>query len=46
MIGSHLADSLLACGYRVLGLDNLTVGKIENIAEALNNSNFIFQKIF
>ena len=45
MIGSHLADSLLACGYKVLGVDNLSVGKIENIAQALDNSNFIFQKI-
>lgn len=45
MIGSHLADSLLARGYKVLGVDNLSVGKIGNIAQNLGNRNFIFHKI-
>lgn len=29
-IGSHLADSLIAAGYKVTILDNLSTGKIEN----------------
>ena len=45
MIGSHLCDSLLAYGYKVIGIDNLSNGRIENIFQNLNNSNFIFQKI-
>jgi len=31
-IGSHLADALLGRGHRVLAIDNLSTGKIENIA--------------
>lgn len=31
-IGSHLADALLGRGHRVLVIDNLSTGKIENIA--------------
>ena len=42
MIGSHLADELLIKGYRVLGVDNLSAGKTENIAHNLSNPNFIF----
>ena len=45
MIGSHLADRLLLKGYKVLGVDNLSVGKMENIAQNLNNTNFTFRKI-
>lgn len=45
MIGSHLADSLLAKGYRVLGVDDLSVGKMEHITQNLNNTNFTFHKI-
>ncbi|HEX6207300.1 MAG TPA: NAD-dependent epimerase/dehydratase family protein [Actinomycetota bacterium] len=33
-IGSHLSDRLLAQGYRVIGIDDLSVGRIANLAEA------------
>lgn len=33
-IGSHVADRLLAEGYRVVGVDDLTKGRIANLAEA------------
>lgn len=32
-IGSHLADSLIAAGHRVLVLDNLSTGKKEHLAQ-------------
>ena len=31
-IGSHLSEKLLEQGFRVLGLDNLSNGKLTNIA--------------
>jgi len=33
-IGSHLCDRMLAQGYRVIGIDDLSVGRIANLAEA------------
>jgi UDP-glucose 4-epimerase len=33
-VGSHLCDRLLAEGYRVIGVDDLTTGRIANLAEA------------
>ena len=44
LIGSHLLDNLLHKGYRVVGLDNLKVGRISNIRHNLNNKNFKFIK--
>jgi UDP-glucose 4-epimerase len=45
MIGSHLLDSLLENGqYHILGLDNLSYGKIENIQHNLAHPNFKFYK--
>lgn len=41
-IGSHLADSLLEKGYKVVAIDDLSVGKIENISHNLKNDNFKF----
>jgi len=41
-IGSHLVDALLAAGHRVVGFDNLVNGKLENLQEANQNSNFTF----
>src|SRR5882757_9481585 len=41
-IGSHLVDRLLKEGFRVLGVDNMLLGKQTNLAEALQNSNFEF----
>ena len=39
-IGSHLVDRLLSLGQEVVGLDNLSTGKIENLREAQKSSNF------
>ena len=33
-IGSHLCDRLLAEGHRVIAVDDLTTGRIANLAEA------------
>lgn len=44
-LGSHLVDTLLARGYEVLGIDNLSMGKMENIAHNLDHPGFTFQKI-
>lgn len=41
-IGSHLAESLLAKGYRVTIIDNLSTGCIENIAHLTENPGFHF----
>jgi UDP-glucose 4-epimerase len=41
-LGSHLLDRLLAAGHRVVGIDNLSMGKPENIAGHLGNGVFRF----
>jgi UDP-glucose 4-epimerase len=41
-IGSNLTKSLLAKGYSVLGLDNLSQGYLLNLAEFQNNRKFRF----
>lgn len=41
-IGSHLADTLLREGHRVLALDDLSTGQIGNIAHLHNHPNFQF----
>lgn len=45
LIGSHLADALLAKGYHVVGIDNLSVGSIENVKHNLANPRFKFAKL-
>ncbi len=46
MIGSHLLDELLKRDeYYVVGIDNLSFGKIENIEHNLDNEKFKFYKI-
>ncbi|MFC1524876.1 NAD-dependent epimerase/dehydratase family protein [Planctomycetota bacterium] len=45
MIGSHLLDELLIKGYQVIGIDNFSVGKLENINQQLSNSNFKFSRV-
>jgi len=46
MIGSHLLDKLLETKkYRVIGIDNLSFGKLDNIGHNLNNRNFNFYQI-
>ncbi len=41
-IGSHLCDYLLNKGHKVICLDNLLTGSINNISKFLNNKNFEF----
>jgi UDP-glucuronate decarboxylase len=41
-LGSHLADSLLANGHEVLGVDNLFTGSKQNISHLHDNPNFEF----
>ncbi len=43
-IGSHLVDALLERGHTVLCVDNLSTGKIENIAHVKLNERFSFFK--
>jgi len=44
-IGSHVCDVLLSRGYKVLCIDNLSKGSLDNIKHNLNNSRFEFKKI-
>ena len=41
-IGSHLCDRLLKDGYKVLCMDNLYTGRIENIRHLLENNQLKF----
>lgn len=41
-IGSHLCDRLIKEGYSVLCLDNLYMGRMENIQHLLDNTNFSY----
>jgi UDP-glucose 4-epimerase len=41
-IGSHLADKLLAQGYQVMALDNLSTGRHSNIEHLLGRPDFEF----
>jgi UDP-glucose 4-epimerase len=41
-LGSHLLDTLLAAGHQVVGIDNLSMGKLENIADHLGHEAFRF----
>ena len=43
-IGSHLTDKLLSLGLHVIGLDNLSHGKLANLELAAKNPLFIFIK--
>ena len=43
-IGSNICEKLLEMGYFVRCLDNLSTGKMENIAPFMNNDNFEFIK--
>jgi UDP-glucose 4-epimerase len=44
-IGSHLVDRLLALGARVAGVDNLLLGKRDNLAQALQNPRFSLREL-
>lgn len=41
-VGSHLTDRLLAQGHRVIGLDNLRLGKSAHLRQALQSPHFTF----
>lgn len=43
-IGSHLCDVLIADGHNVTVVDNLVLGKVENIEHLINNPNFRFMR--
>jgi len=43
-LGSNLADRLLKEGHRVIGVDNLSMGHLSNLANALENPQFEFIK--
>jgi dTDP-glucose 4,6-dehydratase len=43
-LGSHLTDRLLAEGHRVVAIDNLITGHVENIAHLSGNENYRFIK--
>ncbi|MBW4612842.1 MAG: GDP-mannose 4,6-dehydratase [Desmonostoc vinosum HA7617-LM4] len=41
-LGSHLLDKLLASGHEVIGIDNLSMGKLENISHNFSHKAFQF----
>lgn len=41
-LGSHLAKKLVMKGSKVIGIDNLSTGRLENLNEIISNSNFSF----
>jgi len=43
-LGSHLLDRLLAAGHRVIGIDNLSMGTLDNILAHLKNPAFRFME--
>ena len=43
-LGSHLTDRLLAEGHRVIAIDNLVTGHVENIAHLAGNEDYRFIK--
>lgn len=44
-IGSHIVDHLIADGQRVIGVDNLATGRIENLAHLAAEERFEFREI-
>jgi len=43
-IGSHLTDALLAKGHSVLGVDDLSTGRLKNLDDARKNKDFSFME--
>ena len=43
-IGSHLCDRLISEGYRVICLDNLYTGSVDNIAHLMPEPRFTFAR--
>ncbi len=44
-VGSHLAERLLYSGHHVIGVDNLSSGKLENVAPFLSIPEFSFHEV-
>lgn len=44
-IGSHLTDRCIAEGHEVVGVDNLSMGRLENLAQHEQNPKFSFHKV-
>jgi len=44
-LGSHLTDLLLDRGYRVIGVDNLSHGNLENLSQARRSESFEFHEL-
>ena len=44
-IGSHLVDRLLQRGDRVIGIDNMVLGRRENLAAALDSKDFALHQL-
>ena len=42
-LGSHLCDKFLSEGFKVIGMDNLLTGSLENIEHLVSEKNFEFQ---
>lgn len=45
MIGSHLLDCLIEKNYEIIGIDNFSFGKMENIKANLGNNRFKFYRV-
>ena len=45
MIGSHLLDYLIVKNYEIIGIDNLSFGKMENIQSHLDVERFKFYRV-
>ncbi|MGB1249487.1 MAG: NAD-dependent epimerase/dehydratase family protein [Candidatus Promineifilaceae bacterium] len=43
-IGSHLTDNLLSAGHRVLAIDDLSTGSMQNVSHHLQNPNYHFAR--
>jgi dTDP-glucose 4,6-dehydratase len=43
-LGSHLCDKLISEGHRVICIDNLITGNVDNISHLFGNENFTFIK--
>jgi len=44
-IGSHIVDRLLTDGFEVTVIDNLTTGRLENVADHQGRRDFHFIKV-
>jgi len=44
-LGSHLTDRLLAEGHRVIVLDNLLTGRMENLSGLIGRPEFTFERL-